>query len=77
MREHGAPLEARNRWGGTVLASTLYFALHPQPNPADYAAAIELLLEAGADLGAVTCPTGNELIDELLRRRGAPGVEPV
>jgi ankyrin repeat protein len=76
LTERGAPLEARNRWGGTVLASTLYSALQPQANAADYAAAIELLLEAGADLGAVMYPTGNELVDELLRRHGARGGEP-
>jgi ankyrin repeat protein len=77
LTNHGAPLEARNRWGGTVLASTLYSALQPHANAADYAAAIELLLEAGADLGAVTYPTANELVDELLRRHRARGVESV
>jgi ankyrin repeat protein len=71
LTKHDAPLEARNRWGGTVLASTLYFALQPPANPADYAAAIKLLLEAGADVGAVTYPTGNKLIDEMLRRHSA------
>ena len=76
LTERGPPLEARNRWGGTVLASTLYSALQPQANAADYAAAIELLLEAGADLGAVMYPTGNDLVDELLRRHGARGGEP-
>jgi Ankyrin repeats (many copies) len=76
LTERGAPLEARNRWGGTVLDSTVFFAL---PHPADwalYSPAVELLIAAGADVRAVTYPTGNEQVDELLKRHGARGGEP-
>jgi ankyrin repeat protein len=77
LTERGAPLEAQNRWGGTVLASTLYSALQPQANAADCAAAIELLLDGGADISAVTYPTGNDRADELLKRHGARDGEPM
>jgi hypothetical protein len=68
LAEHGAPLEARNRWGGTVLDSTVYFAIHGPVPGVDYLPVIERLIAAGADVGAVTPPTGNEAIDALLRR---------
>ena len=68
-----APLEARNRWGGTVLDSTVYFALHAAPGwppvaGADYPAVLERLLAAGADVTAVELPTGNPRLDEVLTR---------
>ena len=76
MREllrQGAPLEVTNEWGGTVLDSTLYFALnHPYPG-VDYPAVLETLLDAGADVRALDPrPTGSPAIDEVLRRYGAP-----
>jgi ankyrin repeat protein len=77
LTERGAPLEARNRWGGTVLASTLYFALQRQRDWVRYSATIEVLIAAGAELSAVTYPTGNNRADELLKRLGARGGEPV
>jgi hypothetical protein len=75
LTERGAPLEAKNRWGGTVLDSTIYFAVHHPANWAHHSGAIELLIAAGADVRAVTYPTGNELIDEWLRRHGARASE--
>jgi ankyrin repeat protein len=71
LTERGAPLEARNRWGGTVLDSTVFFALGRPADWASYSAAIEMLIAAGADLRAVTYPTGNKQVDELLKRHGA------
>ena len=72
LLERGALLEVENTWGGTVLDSTVYFALHQPVTGADYLAVIETLVSAGADVGAVTpFPTGNQHIDELLRRHGA------
>ena len=71
LTERGAPLETRNRWGGTVLDSTIFFALqHPADWPS-YATVLERLITAGADIGAATYPTGNERVDELLERHGA------
>ena len=71
LTESGAPLEARNKWGGTVLDSTVYFAAQHHAHWARHSAAIELLIAAGADVRPVTYPTGNELIDELLHPHGA------
>jgi hypothetical protein len=71
LTQRGAPLEARNQWGGTVLDSTTYFALHYPARWPAHSAAMEMLIEAGADVDAVPYPTGNELVDELLARHGA------
>ena len=70
LLQRGAPLEVTNRWGGTVLDSTVYFAVKANPNDEDYAAVIALLIAAGADVGAVYLPTGNARIDALLQGKG-------
>ncbi len=62
-----APLEARNIYGGTVLDSTVYGAVHSGA-PADYVPTLERLIVAGADLDAVDYLTGIEVIDAVLRR---------
>ena len=64
----GAPLEARNTWGGTVLDSTTYFVCNAPIPGADYAATIQALLDAGADVRACEFPTGNKQVDEVLTR---------
>ena len=65
----GAPLEAENTWGGTVLNSTLHFVVNDSVKGVDYAAVVELLLAAGANVGVVDpSPTGNARVDEVLRR---------
>jgi ankyrin repeat protein len=69
--DRGAPLEVRNRWGGTVLDSTVYFALGRASEAAGYVPVLELLIRAGADVSAVTYPTGNETLDELLERHAS------
>jgi hypothetical protein len=82
-----APLEARNTWGGTVLASTAWFLVNgvwfPATLPrgedarapsASYAEVFEALLQAGADVSAMRHPTGDREVDEVLRRYGASGV---
>jgi hypothetical protein len=49
--ERGAPLEAKNTYGGTVLDGTLWFAHNSSPEDLakrDYTAVINLLLAAGA-----------------------------
>jgi hypothetical protein len=65
--ERGAPLEARNRWGGTVLDSTMWFAVNFPANGVDYARVARQLLAAGADPDEVTpFPTGVTVFDNML-----------
>ena len=64
----GAPLEVENTWGGTVLNSTLHFALNEPHRAADYAPVVAKLVAAGADVSVVDYPTGNAAIDTALRR---------
>jgi hypothetical protein len=65
------PLEVRNRYGGTVLAGTVWSAMH-EPRPA-HAEIVEALLEAGARWDAVEYPTGLPVIDGLLGRYRSSG----
>jgi ankyrin repeat protein len=61
------PLEAENRWGGTVLTSTLHFALYLPVSGVDYVPIVRMLVDAGADVRAVDpFPTGDARIDEAL-----------
>lgn len=69
LLEHQTPLETRNMYGGTVLAATVWAALH-EPR-ADHLLIIETLLNAGARVEEAEYPTGNAQIDELLHRYGA------
>jgi hypothetical protein len=64
-----APLEARNRFGGTVLGTTVWSAIH-EPRP-DHLGILEELIAAGARLEDAGYPTGDERVDEMLRRHGA------
>lgn len=64
-----APLEARNRYGGTVLGQTLWSAGHGG-EPRIYEQIIETLLAAGAHLGDRHVPV-NDRIDALLLRYGS------
>ncbi len=66
----GAPLEALNRWEGTVLGSTIHFAIHMPVKDVDYPAVLEMLITAGANVDAAY-PSGDERIDALLKRHGA------
>jgi hypothetical protein len=66
----GAPLEALNRWEGTVLGSTIHFAIHMPIKGVDYPAMLEMLIGAGANVNAAY-PSGDERIDALLKRHGA------
>ena len=75
LTQRGAPLEVRNTWGGTVLSTTVYLARHQLDDWPRLSAVIEALVAAGADIRAVTYPTGVEPIDELLSRLGAGAVE--
>jgi hypothetical protein len=63
------PLEVTNMYGGTVLGCATDGAKnHPQ---VDHPAIIEALLNAGARVEGADYPTGNERVDEVLRRHGA------
>jgi hypothetical protein len=65
--ERKVPLEVRNMWGGTVLDSTIWFAINNPTPGADYGDIVARLLEAGADATEVYPPTtGIGVIDELL-----------
>ncbi len=66
----GAPLEALNRWEGTVLGSTIHFAIHMPVEGVDYPAMLEMLIAAGANVNAAY-PSGDERTDAFLKRHGA------
>jgi ankyrin repeat protein len=70
LLERGAPLEVKNIYGGTVLGQTTWSVMHGDPS-SDFLPVIELLLSAGARIDQADYPTGNEAVDELLRRHGA------
>jgi hypothetical protein len=62
----GAPLEAVNTWGGTVLDSTAHFAFHGPRLAADYLTTMRALIELGADARVLReYPPGNAAIDSL------------
>jgi hypothetical protein len=65
----GAELEAKNTWGGTVVDSTAWFAVHFPTPGVDYPKVIDRLLAAGADPNEVYPPTtGIAEIDGLLEQ---------
>lgn len=67
----GAPLEAKNTWGGTVLDSTAYFASFMPVPGVDYRSVMETLIAAGAEVEVLReYPRGHPLVDELRRRFG-------
>lgn len=63
------PLAQRNEFGGTPLGACLYGSLHgwETGHVRDHARTLRLLLEAGAPLDAETLPSGNDMLDELIR----------
>jgi len=64
--EQKAPLEERNMYGGTILSTAVWSAIH-EPRP-DHLAIVEALLKAGAKHESFECPTGNAQIDALMAR---------
>lgn len=48
LLRHGASLEARNRYGGTVLGGTMWFAYYSPYRGVDYPAVLRALLDLGA-----------------------------
>ena len=67
--ERRVPLEVTNMYGGTVLGQAVWSAINE--TKVDHVAVIEALLEAGAKVEEADYPTGNERVDEVLRRHGA------
>jgi hypothetical protein len=71
LTERKVPMEVKNMYGGTVLGCTVWSAVHePRSNQVEV---IEALLDAGANIEAAGYPTGNERVDEILRRYLAKG----
>ena len=70
LLQRKAPLEVPNIYGGTVLGQATWSVMNGDPGT-DYVPIIEVLLDAGAKVEAANYPTGNEHVDELLRRHGA------
>jgi hypothetical protein len=71
LLRRGAPLEAKNVFGGTVLASTLWFAFNVSPSEferIDYPAVIDALRAAGARTDCY--PEMLRDIDTVYRRAG-------
>lgn len=60
------PLETRSMYGGTVLGTAVWAAIH-EPKP-DHLRIIEVLIEAGARLDDAGYPTGDERIDKMLQK---------
>ncbi len=67
--EWKVPLEVTNMYGGTVLGQAVWSAINEAR--ADHIAIVEALLDAGANIDEAGYPTGNERVDEVLRRHGA------
>jgi Ankyrin repeats (3 copies) len=70
LLDRGAPLEAKNVYGGTVLGQATWSVIHGDPS-IDFVPVIEELLAAGAKIEEADYPTGNERVDEVLRRHRA------
>jgi ankyrin repeat protein len=66
----GAPLEAKNAYGGTVLGQATWSCMN-SGFPVDHAVIIETLLEEGADVHQADYPTGDARVDKLLQLYGA------
>jgi hypothetical protein len=67
----GAPTEAKNDYGGTVLDFAVWVIRNQWKDGRDYPALIETLIAAGADLNAVDgVPTGRAEVDAVFRRHG-------
>lgn len=62
------PLEWRNAYGGTPLRACCYGAVHGWKWNTDYPGTVEALIHAGARIDPRWLPTGNERIDEILRK---------
>ena len=69
LLKRGAPLEAKNVYGGTVLGQATWCVINGDRS-ADYVPIISALLEAGARVEEADFPTGNDRVDDLFHHRG-------
>ena len=67
MLARGAPLEALNEYGGTVLSSTLWFLDNAPVPGVDYPRVIQRLVDAGARTDVH--PDMQRRVDEAIARR--------
>jgi hypothetical protein len=72
----GASVELKNDYGGTALGSTMYFLANHPVIGADYAGVIELLLNAGSEFNFADKATGDDEVDDMLRKRGVISLMP-
>jgi hypothetical protein len=70
LLERGAPLEAKNVYSGTVMGQATWSVMHGDPG-IDFVPVIQVLLAAGANIEEADYPTGNDRVDEVLRRHRA------
>jgi hypothetical protein len=63
------PLETPNAYGGTVLGCAVWSAIYESKS--DHLQIIEALLEAGTRIEAAEYPTGDQRVNEVLKRYGA------
>jgi ankyrin repeat protein len=66
LLRHKAPLDTRSMYGGTSLGTAVWSAIN-EPRP-DQLQIIEELCAAGAKVEDADYPTGNDPVDEVLRR---------
>ncbi len=62
------PLSWLNGYGGTPLTTCLYGRQHSWRDDGDFPASMKLLVEAGSEVRADWLPTGDEAIDDVLKR---------
>jgi len=70
LLDFGASVELKNDFGGTALGSMMYFLANHPVIGADYAGVIELLLSAGSEFKFADKLTGDDEVDDMLRKRG-------
>ncbi|MCE2431594.1 MAG: hypothetical protein J4F29_01515 [Candidatus Latescibacteria bacterium] len=70
LLDFGASVELKNDFGGTALGSAMYFLANHPVIGADYAGVIELLLSAGSEFNFADKLTGDDEVDDMLRKRG-------
>ena len=71
LLKRGAPVEAKNAYGGTVLDQAIWCVINGERS-VDYVPIIRALLAAGARIEEADYPTGNQRVDDLLRRSVRP-----
>ena len=66
--DEAPPLAWLNGYGGTPLTTALYGRQHSWRDDGDFPASIQLLVAAGSEVRAEWLPTGDERIDDILRK---------